>query len=213
MKTRFLAVTGSLAMLAASQNAHAQGCVLIREAAPFIGATSSSYLRPGEWQLDVSYRDSTATRHYSLDQEQTQREVLGTYVINTQKQTVFNLSHAVNDRMSFAVTVPIVVATWGIPRPLNTSPPGVRATEHGQGLGDISAMGRMWVFDPAVHSSRNLSVGLGFKAPTGNQNQYDTYNDNNGTNPTAKPIDQSIEPGDGGWGAQLEVQGFSRIGR
>ena len=24
---------------------------------------------------------------------------------------------------------------------------------------------------------------------------------------------QSIEPGDGGWGAQLEVQGFSRVGR
>src|SRR5437773_1267217 len=88
-----------------------------------------------------------------------------------------------------------------------------RATEHGEGLGDVSAIGRMWVFDPATHSDRNFSVGLGFKAPTGNQNQYDVYNDNSGANPTSKPIDQSIEPGDGGWGAQLEVQGFSRVGR
>src|SRR5438046_496397 len=139
MKKVIFIAAGSLALLAASQNASAQGCVLIREAAPVIGAASSTYLRPGEWQLDLSYRDSTATRHYSLDVEQTQRETLGTYVRNTQKQTVFNLTHAISDRMSFAVAVPIVVATWGIPRPL-TSPtgPGERATEHGQGLGDIS---------------------------------------------------------------------------
>jgi len=200
-----------LATLAAGQDAYAQGCVLIREAAPVIGAATSTYLRPGEWQLDVSYRDSTATRHFSLDQEQTQREILGTNVINTQKQTVFNLSHAFTERYSFGVAVPVVVATWGIPRPL--TPPGPRATEHGQGIGDISAMGRAWVFDPATHASRNISVGLGFKAPSGNQNQNDVYNDNNGINPTSKPIDQSIEPGDGGWGAQLEVQGFSRVGR
>src|SRR5215471_9422551 len=124
-------------VVASHGSAFGQGCVLIREAAPVIGAASSTYLRPGEWQLDVSFRDSTATRHYSLDVEQTQREILGTNVINTQKQTVFNLSHAISDRYSFGITVPVVVATWGIPRPL--TPPGPRATEHGQGLGDISA--------------------------------------------------------------------------
>jgi len=211
MKRTLIAVASSLAMLAASQNAYAQGCVLIREAAPVIGSGSSTYLRPGEWQLDVSYRDSTATRHYALDVEQTQRQLLGTYVVNTQKQTVFNLNHALTTRMSFSVAVPIVVASWGIPRPIN--PPGARATEHGQGLGDISAIGRYWLFDTQTHSSRNLSVGLGFKAPTGNQNQYDVYNDRDGANPTSKPIDQSVEPGDGGWGAQLELQGFTRLGR
>src|SRR3954471_5070469 len=140
MTKTLLVGAASIAALVATHNAYGQGCVLIREAAPVIGSATSTYLRPGEWQLDVSYRDSTATRHYSLDVEQVQREILGTYVINTQKQTVFNLSHAVNDRMSFAVTVPIVVATWCIPRPL-TPAPGERATEHGHGLGDVSAMG------------------------------------------------------------------------
>jgi hypothetical protein len=211
MKQALLAATGAIVLAGAAQNAYAQGCVLIREAAPVIGSASSTYLRPGEWQLDVSFRDSTADRHYSLDVEQVQRQQLGTNVINTQKQTLFNLSHAISDRMSFSVAVPIVVATWGIPRPL--TPPGPRATEHGQGLGDISAIGRYWVFDPSTHSTGNLSVGLGFKAPTGNQNQYDVYNDNNGFNPTSKAIDQSIEPGDGGWAAQLELQGFTRVGR
>jgi len=199
-------------MLGIAQNASAQGCVLIRQAAPVIGSMSSTYMRPGEWQLDVSFRDSTADRHYSLDVEQVQRQQLGTNVVNTQKQTLFALSHAVNNRVSFAVAVPIVVATWGIPRPL-TPAPGPRATEHGQGLGDISAIGRYWVFDPVKHSSRNFSVGLGFKAPTGEHNEYDVYADNQGLNPTSKPIDQSIQPGDGGWGALLEVQGFTRVKR
>jgi hypothetical protein len=211
MKRAIFSLVAAAAVLFAGQPAYAQGCVLIREAAPVIGSLASTYLRPGEWQLDVAFRDSTADKHYSLDVEQVQRQQLGTNVINTQKQTLFYLSHAVTDRVSFSVAVPVVVATWGIPRPL--TPPGARATEHGQGLGDISAVGRYWVFDPAKHSDRNLSVGLGFKAPSGNQNQYDVYNDNNGLNPTSKPIDQSIEPGDGGWGAQLEVQGFSRVGR
>src|SRR3954469_3965096 len=169
MTRNLLAGAAALALIASSHTAFAQGCVLIREAAPVIGSVSSTYLRPGEWQLDVSYRDSTATRHFSLDEEQVQRQTLGTYVLNTQKQTVFYVSHAINTRMNFGVSVPIVVATWGIPRP--TAPvPGARATEHGQGIGDVSAMGRMWVFDPATHSDRNLSVGLGVKAPTGNQN-------------------------------------------
>jgi len=212
MKKALLIAGASMAALVAGENAYAQGCVLIREAAPIIGAASSTYLRPGEWQLDVSFRDSTADRHYSLDVEQVQRQLLGTNVINTQKQTLFDLSHAVTDRFSFSVAVPVVVATWGIPRP-TTPAPGPRATEHGQGLGDVSAIGRYWVFDPMKHSDRNLSVGLGVKTPTGNQNQYDVYVDNSGVNPTSKPIDQSIQPGDGGWGAQLEVQGFTRIGR
>src|SRR5215471_9499856 len=164
MKQAFVSVSAVLlVILAAPQAARAQGCVLIREAAPVIGSLSSTYMRPGEWQLDVSFRDSTADRHYSLDVEQVQRQQLGTNVVNTQKQTLFTVSHAVNDRVSFTVAVPVVVATWGIPRPL--TPPGPRATEHGQGLGDISAIGRYWIFDPSKHASRNIAVGLGFKAP------------------------------------------------
>src|SRR5215468_11606143 len=72
MKKALLVAAASTAALVASQNAYAQGCVLIREAAPVIGSISSTYIRPGEWQLDVSFRDSTADRHYSLDVEQVQ---------------------------------------------------------------------------------------------------------------------------------------------
>ena len=203
---------GSLALLAASQNAHAQGCVLIRQSAPLFGAATSTYLRPGEWELDISFRDSTAQRHYSLDVEQVQRETLGTYVINTQKQTLFSLNHALTTRFSYAVNVPIVVASWSIPSP-TTQPLGPRATQHGDGLGDISVMGRFWLFDPSAHSSRNLAVGVGLKVPTGASDQTDNFVNITGLNASNKAVDQSVQPGDGGWGTQLELQGFTTVGR
>src|SRR4029079_3487242 len=99
MKTALLAATALASALVSGQNAYAQGCVLIREAAPIIGAASSTYLRPGEWQLDVSFRDSTADRHYSLDVEQVQRQQLGTNVINTPQQKPFHFSSVVTDTL------------------------------------------------------------------------------------------------------------------
>ena len=212
MKQTLVVGLAAAALLATAQNASAQGCVLIRESAPLFGSASSTYLRPGEWELDVSFRDSTADKHYSLDIEQTNRATAGTYVINKQKQMLFSVSQAVTTRFSYAVNVPIVVASWSIPSP-TSAPIGPRATQHGDGLGDVSVLGRYWVFDPAAHSSRNLAVGLGFKAPTGASDQTDTFVNITGLNSSVKSVDQSVQPGDGGWGLQLELQGFSTVGR
>jgi hypothetical protein len=69
------------------------------------------------------------------------------------------------------------------------------------------------MFDPEAHRRGNLSLGLGLKAPTGKDDVTDTYPDRTGTNPQDKAVDQSIQPGDGGWGAVVEINGFKRIGR
>lgn len=200
------------AALVAPRPAAAQGCVLIRESAPLFGAATSTYLQPGQWELDVSVRDSTADRHYSLGVFQAQRTALGTYVINKQKQTLFSVSHAVTTRFSYAVNVPIIVASWSIPSP-TTPTPGPRATQHGQGLGDVSVLARYWLFNPAAHAGRNVSIGLGGKAPTGASDQTDTFVNLTGTDPSSKAVDQSVQPGDGGWGLQMEFQGFTTAGR
>jgi hypothetical protein len=202
----------ALAVAASEQKASAQGCILIRESAPVIGASSTTFLRPGEWEVDTTFRDSTADRHYSLDVFQAQRTALGTNVINKQKQTLFTINHALTRRLSLAVNVPLVVASWSIPSP-TTPTPGPRATQHGSGLGDISAIGRYWLFDPLTHKTRNLSLGLGFKAPTGNADATDTFVNLSGLNASAKAVDQSVQPGDGGWGLQVELQGFVQAGR
>jgi hypothetical protein len=200
-----------LILASTAHEAQAQGCILIRESAPIIGAPSSTYLRPGEWQLDLSYRDSTADRHYVLDVFQEKRTALGTNVINKQKLTVVNIDHAVTRRFSFGITVPFVVSSWSIPSPPTTRP-GPRATQHGQGLGDISAIGRYWMFDTLTHPTRNVAIGVGVKTPTGGSDITDTFPDIAGANRAVKAVDQSVQPGDGGWGVRLEAQGYTRAG-
>jgi len=207
--------TGALAALslfAGPRIAEAQGCILIRQSAPIVGSLSTTFLRPGEWQLDITYRDSTADRHYSLDVFQEQRTTLGTNVVNTQKQSVFSLSHSFTPRVSVSVTVPIVVASWSIPSP-TTPTPGARATQHGRGLGDISSVARAWLLDPLTHANRNVAIGVGLKAPTGSADATDTFVDLSGLNSAEKAVDQSVQPGDGGWAAQFEVQAFTSMKR
>jgi hypothetical protein len=201
----------ALLVAAAAREASAQGCILFRESAPLFGPLSGAYLQPGEWEVTTSLRGSTADRHYSGDVFQAQRTALGTYVINRQRLLLFNVNHAFTPRLSAAVSVPFVVASWSIPSPI--APPGPRGTQHGKGLGDISAMGRFWLFDPVSHSTFNISVGAGLKMPTGTANDTDVFPDITGAAPLEKAVDQSVQPGDGGWGGQLEVQGFARVKR
>jgi hypothetical protein len=208
---KVVVVAVALSICLSTRQAWAQGCILIRESAPIIGAASSTYLRPGEWQFDIGFRNSTADQHYSGDVYQAQRTELGTNVINNQNQLLFDINHQVTPRFGFAVLVPFIKASWSVPSPIAPTP-GPRAVQHGAGIGDISGIARLWVLDPLTHHSRNFSVGLGLKVPTGNADDQDTFVNITGNNPSAKAVDQSVQPGDGGWGTQVEVQGFSRLG-
>lgn len=183
--------------------------MLIRQNGPVFGS-SNPYSVPGETQVNVSTRNLRSTDHYNGDVEQIQRQTLGTYVVNLQHAVDFTVSHTFTPRLSASVGVPFIVASWGIPSP--TSPvPGPRATEHAHGIGDVSVSGRMWVLPTDKYTSGNLSIGVGLKTPSGNAGYKDTYVDRNGNNAQPRYVDQSVQPGDGGWGALFEVSGFKRI--
>jgi hypothetical protein len=187
--------------------------VLIRQTAPVFGAAGSSpYPKPGEWQVNVSFRGLKSDTHYRLDERQVERETLGTYVINRQHAVDANVTYAVSERLSISGAVPFVNASWSIPTP--TAPvPGPRAQQDARGIGDISVSGRYWLLNTQTHRSANIAVGCGVKLPTGNYQYMDTFPDRNGENNMPRYVDQSIQPGDGGWGLLFEVQGFKRIGR
>src|SRR5437660_785092 len=159
----------------------------------------------------MSVRELQSQTHYSLDVEQTQREELGTYVINRQRAVDFTVNHTFTERFSMSVGIPVVGASWSIPTP--TSPvPGPRAQQDAFGLGDVSVSGRYWMFNTQTHRRGNVAVGVGVKMPTGKDDVQDTFPDRNGNNNQRRFVDQSIQPGDGGWGLMLEVQGFKRVG-
>jgi hypothetical protein len=186
--------------------------VLIRQTAPVLGAAGSPYDEPGGWQVSVAMRGLRSDDHYRLDEEQVQRHTLGTFVVNHQYAADVTFSYALSERWSVGAGVPWVVASWSIPSP--TSPvPGPRAQQDARGLGDISVASRYWLFDTKKHLDGNVALGVGVKMPTGNYRARDMFPDSTGQNNAPRYVDQSVQPGDGGWGLELEAQTFRRFSR
>jgi hypothetical protein len=176
------------------------------------GADASPYSQAGEWQVNLAMRNLRSTDHYSLDQEQLQRQTLGTYVVNQQHALDFTLGYQATERLGFTLGVPFISASWSIPTPTNPNP-GPRAQQDARGIGDISFATRYWLRDTKKHTSGNIAVSVGLKAPTGNSNARDMFPDSTGNNNQLRFVDQSVQPGDGGWGITTDVQAFRRIKR
>jgi len=175
--------------------------------------SSNPYSQPGETQVSVSVRKLRSTDHYNGAAEQLQRQTLQTYVINTQNAVDLSISRTFTERFSMTLGVPYVAAAWGIPSPNAQPTPGPRAMEDGRGIGDISVSSRFWVLPTTRFRSGNISAGIGLKFPTGNEGYKDTYPNSAGLDNRPRFVDQSVQPGDGGWGLLLELNGFKRIPR
>src|SRR5690606_6458035 len=78
------------------------------------------------------------------------------------------------------------------------------------GLGDIRFGLNYWALDPAKHHKANFSIGLGMKLPTGEYGAKGMfYNQGEERNiDRVEVVDQSIQPGDGGYGATIDLQGY-----
>lgn len=186
--------------------------MLIRQSAPVLGAEGSTYTPAGEWQFSVGARNLRSTDHYNGTAEQLQRQAQGTYVENLQHSLDLTLGYQINPRVSVSGSVPYFSGSWSIPAP-RAPVLGPRAREDALGLGDIVVAARSWVLDPKAHQGENFSVGLGVKMPTGKADAQDQFPDINGRNNASRYVDQSVQPGDGGWGITTELTGFKRIKR
>jgi hypothetical protein len=71
-----------------------------------------------------------------------------------------------------------------------------------------------WLFNPEKHPKFNYALGLGIKLPTGSFSSKDLfYNQGPDKNTDEENVvDQSIQPGDGGFGITTEIQGFQSLG-
>jgi hypothetical protein len=66
-----------------------------------------------------------------------------------------------------------------------------------------------WILDPVKHPNGNIALGLGVKFPTGEDDATDEVH--RATGNVIRPVDPSIQPGDGGWGIIGELQGYQQI--
>ena len=82
------------------------------------------------------------------------------------------------------------------------------------GIGDLRITYNRWIWHPDSVESGNLLIIAGIKLPTGDFDHlaywYNVGPDGRGE---YRPVDQSIQLGDGGAGLSLEFQGFKRLHR
>ena len=190
----------------------AQGCVQSRGAGGcMLMQGNDIYLHPGQWQASIGYRWLHSDRHFVGDREQPQRQAAGNEVINDSHFIDLTATYAVTKRWSLNLTLPFVYSDRSSKYEHLGNMPATNPRFHTQagGLADVRLTSSFWIFNPDKHHEGNLALGVGIKAPTGDYEATDVFQKPAG--PTLGYVDQSIQPGDGGWGVILDAQGFQKI--
>ncbi len=208
----------SFVLLLVSQQIAAQGCVAVRPMSGCSGTASNSILLgKGEWQFGANYRYFRSFRHFKSDTEQKERVENNTEVINYANSLDLGLTYGISNRLSVSANLPLIhydrsslYEHYG--NSATANPEHKRFHTGAQGIGDARLSAAYWIFNPEKHHNYNLSVGLGVKLPTGNENVQDEFHrrkaTDGGDSIIVKAVDQSIQLGDGGVGVSLELQGF-----
>lgn len=77
------------------------------------------------------------------------------------------------------------------------------------GIGDIGVSAQFWLLRPPAEHGRNIAFSFGAVFPTGNSSATDTVETVSG--PQKVFVDQSIQPGFGGYGISLGTQAYQRV--
>lgn len=175
-----------------------------------IGAHGGPYFRPGTTQISIGYRWQRSDRHFVGADEQPQRQAEGSQVINNINLVDFNATYAFSDRFSLGASIPIIFTSRQQTLRNDAREVVGRYATHSSGISDMSVVGRYWLGTPEQHPDQNVSVGFGIKLPTGNSDAVDAFPTFGGP-AIVHSVDQSIQPGDGGVGVVLEMQGFKQV--
>lgn len=185
-----------------------QGCVAVRHFGVCSAAMTHNLFQRGDLQAGVSYRYFKSFRHFRGTHEEADRVTNGTEVINHSHNWEYSVSYWLSGKTSVIL---------GIPTQINTRS---SLYEHGRterhktfsrGLGDVRIGIQNWLFEPGA-KSWNVQLGTALKLPTGNFNSSDIfYNVGVSRSPEVRPVDQSIQMGDGGFGVILETQTYVKL--
>lgn len=182
------------------QQISAQGCVAIKGTTGICGRPSNIK----GWDLNINNRYFTSYKHFVGTEEQEKREEEGSNVINHSYEMDITAIRTFNSRWSFSLTLPIL----GFGRSSLYEHDGkTRYSTHSFGIGDARVSGYRWMFDPKTSHKGNIQLGLGLKLPTGNFNYLDYFYKKPDSS-ILGPVDQSIQPGDGGTGVTFELNSF-----
>jgi hypothetical protein len=206
-----------LLFLITNMDVKAQGCVAIRGFSSCSGSIgNNAFLMKGDLTIGANYRYFKSFRHFRGDHEETHRVEEGTEVINKSSLLDLSVNYGFSERLFGTLTVPFIFHDRSSMYEHGGNPPnglGERHTTTSSGLSDVRLSAGYWLFNPDKHHNFNYAAGLGIKLPTGKYDYTDIfYNQGPERNQDIETVvDQSIQPGDGGFGITLEVQGYQTI--
>lgn len=206
--------------------ANAQGCVAIKNmpctAMPGLEhqMTSEPTSRStSSWEISLNSRSFRSYKHFVGSKEQKQRVEAGTEVINKSYSFDIGIVHNFKHRYTASFVIPVIFnhrtslyEHYGNSSTAN--PQQTRFATSANGVGDMRFALGYWILDPQKRQKGNFTVGLGIKLPTGNPEVLGDFHKRNasgGDSIVRKAVDQSIQPGDGGLGFSIEVQGYRHL--
>jgi hypothetical protein len=207
MKNFTLKAIGAVAIFifAAGQKANAQGCVAIKGTGGLMTIEhpmEDSSVSEQSWELTASFRYFKSFRHFKGSDEQKQRLVIGNEVINHQSTYDLNLTRNFDRFWSVSIGIPYLINTRSS---LYEHGGKERHKSYSNGFGDSRIIASRWLFDSHTATKGNIQVGLGIKLPTGDDNYMSNFYN---VIPSKRPVDQSIQLGDGGVGFIAQFNGY-----
>jgi hypothetical protein len=187
---------------------------------PEVGKASSDDDRGGpfsakHWVVDLGWRHQYSHRHFVGTTEQKQREALGTEVVNSINLLDVAVTYGFSPRWSMTVSLPILNATRIYDHQLFQTllhvPGAPDQVSNSNGIGDIGVSAQFWLLRPPPERGHDVALSFGVVFPTGNSSATDTVETVNG--PQKVYVDQSIQPGLGGYGISLGTQAYQRVKR
>jgi hypothetical protein len=167
------------------------------------------------WSIALGYRHQYSHRHFVGTTEQTQREKQGTEVVNSINLFDVSLTYDFSPRWSMSVSVPVLNATRIYDHQLFQTllhiPGAPDQVSQSNGIGDIGVTAQFWLLRPPAERGHNVAFSFGTVFPTGDASATDTVETVKGSTPVF--VDQSIQPGLGGWGILFGTQAYQQIKR
>src|SRR5579875_3519092 len=148
--------------------------------------------------VDIGYRVFNSNKYF-VGSDEIPRP---TAVRNHQNIFDVGIEYRVSPRWSFLADVPVFNGSRNQIYP----PTGVVRVS---GIGDMLIGAQSWIFRPPTESGGNVAVSAQLKIPTGVDSATGLATLNGKT--VTATADQSLQPGDGGWGFVLGTQGYKRL--
>jgi hypothetical protein len=201
-----LAVSGAAILIAVwPVTSAAQGCEPIRFTTPVnLGGEGQAYQPAKEWQLTLAYRRLASNEWFVGTEENSARAPGGQSPVFRIHTFVADVAYSISDRYRVRVSVPFSSGSLS-----RVWPDKSTHEQTAKGIGDVSVMGEGWILTPRTHESGNIALAVGFKMPTGSHKIGSQFYTAQGA--VDFPADQTIQPGDGGWGVLLQTRAFRHI--